>query len=321
MSAHAGNDARPGSGEGPAGLLRRRLADDPSGPLVTFYDDARGERVELSARTFENWVAKTANLLVDGLAAEPGTRAVLVLPPHWQTAVWLTACWTAGVLAEPLDPEAFRARGAGNGGGAGDRDGAGGAAEPAAGDEPYILVAAQEVLEEVLGDEELAGGAEEVVGLSLHALGGPLADCPPGVVDYAVEVRAHGDRFVPDPQVTPDTPALRVPAAPGSAEAGGAGESVIKDTLTGAELVAAGREAAERWGLDARDRLLVDMPFTTLDGVLTGLLAPLISGASVIIQRNFDKDTLDRRLTMEHVTVVAGLPGWNAESGHPRRLT
>ncbi|MFS2292995.1 MAG: TIGR03089 family protein [Actinomadura sp.] len=318
MSAHAGNDARPGSGEGPAGLLRRRLADDPSGPLVTFYDDARGERVELSARTFENWVAKTANFLVDELAAEPGTRAVLVLPPHWQTAVWLMACWSAGVLAEPLAPEAFRGRGAGDGAGAG--EGAG-AAEPSAAGEPYILVAAQEVLEEVLGDEELAGGAEEVVGLSLHALGGPLADCPPGVVDYAVEVRGHGDRFVPDPRVTPETPALRVPRASGAAGAGATEESVTKTTLTGAELVAAGREAAERWGLDARDRILVDVPFTTLDGVLAGLLAPLTSGASVIIQRNLDKATLDRRLTMEHVTVVAGLPGWNAESGHPRRLT
>src|SRR5690606_27172035 len=147
MSAHAGNDARPGSGEGPAGLLRRRLADDPSGPLVTFYDDARGERGELSARTFENWVAKTANFLVDELAAEPGTRAVLVLPPHWQTAVWLMACWNAGVLAEPLDPEAFRGPGAGDGDDAGDgagRGAGGGAAEPSAADEPYILVAAQE---------------------------------------------------------------------------------------------------------------------------------------------------------------------------------
>ncbi|NDU76176.1 TIGR03089 family protein, partial [Actinomadura sp. DSM 109109] len=47
--------------------LRRRGAGDPSRPLVTFYDDAAGERVELSARTFDNWVAKTANFLVDGL--------------------------------------------------------------------------------------------------------------------------------------------------------------------------------------------------------------------------------------------------------------
>ncbi|HEY8480575.1 MAG TPA: TIGR03089 family protein [Spirillospora sp.] len=288
MSAHAANE------DGPAELLRRRVADDPSGPLVTFYDDATGERVELSARTFDNWVAKTANFMVDGLAAEPGMRAVLVLPPHWQTAVWLMACWSAGIVAVPVDPETVRG---------GVRTGPG-AAEPIPPDEPYILAVAQEVLDDVLGDDEVTGGAEEVVGLSLHALGRPLADCPPGVTDYAAEVRGYGDRFVPAAPVTPETPAL----------------SVTKDTLTGAELVAAGREAARNWELGARDRLLVDMSFATLDGVLTGLVAPLISGASVIIQRNFDKSRLDRRLTMEHVTVVAGLPGWNDDSGHPHRL-
>ncbi|TDC58029.1 TIGR03089 family protein, partial [Actinomadura sp. KC345] len=275
-------------------------ADDPSNPLVTFYDDASGERVELSARTFDNWVAKTANFLVDGLAAEPGTRAVLVLPPHWQTPVWLMACWSAGLLVEPLDPDAFRGRGATGP----NRTGPNGV-EPVGAAEPYILAAAQEVLDDVLTDEGLTGGAEEIVGLSLHALGGPLADCPPGVTDYAAEVRTYGDRFVPGPEVTPETPAM----------------SVTNATLTGAELVTAGRAAAEKWELDARDRLLVGMPFATLDGVLTGLLAPLISGASVIIQRNFDKAALDRRVTVEHVTVVAGLPGWNDESGHPRRLT
>ncbi|MFI0486304.1 TIGR03089 family protein [Actinomadura sp. 9N215] len=274
---------------GPAELLRRRVADDPSSPLVTFYDDASGERVELSARTFDNWVAKTANFLVDGLAAEPGTRVVLVLPPHWQTAVWLMACWSAGLVVEPVDPESVRN---------------GASAEPSGASGPYILAVAQEVLDDVIADDAAAGGAEEIVGLSLHALGGPLADCPPGVTDYALEVRAHGDRFVPGPEVTPEAPAL----------------SVTKTTFTAAELVGAARAAAEKWDLDARDRLLVDMSFTTLDGVLTGLLAPLASGASVIIQRNFDKAVLERRVTLEHVTVVAGPPGRNDPSGSPRRL-
>ncbi|TMR05599.1 TIGR03089 family protein [Actinomadura soli] len=278
MSAHTG----------PAELLRRRVADDPSSPLVTFYDDATGERVELSARTFDNWVAKTANFLVDGLAAEPGTRVALVLPPHWQTAVWLMACWSAGLVAEPVDPEAVRN---------------GASAEPSDTSGPYLLAAAQEVLD-VIADDARTGGAEELVGLSLHALGGPLADCPTGVTDYALEVRAYGDRFVPGPETTPETPAL----------------TVTKATFSAADLVGAARDAAEKWDLDARDRLLVDMPFTTLDGVLTGLLAPLASGASVIIQRNFDKAALDRRLTLEHVTVVAGPPGRNDPSGSPRRL-
>lgn len=276
---------------GPAELLRRRLADDPSRPLVTYYDDAKGERVELSARTFDNWVAKTANFLVDGLAAEPGGRVVLALPPHWQTAVWLMACWSAGLVAEPVDPATVL-----------ERDAAG--AEPLEASGPYILAAAEEVLDVVLADPRVDGEAEEVVGLSLHPLGGPLGDCPVGVTDYAAEVRSYGDRFAPGPEVAPGLPAL----------------DVTKTILTGAELVAAARAAAAKWELDASSRVLVDMPFTTLDGVMAGLVAPLASGASVIIQRNFDKAALDRRLTLEHVTAVAGLPGWNDASGSVRRL-
>jgi uncharacterized protein (TIGR03089 family) len=269
---------------GPAELLRRRVADDPSRPLITFYDDATGERVELSARTFDNWVAKTANLLVDGLGAEAGTRVVLVLPPHWQTAVWLMACWSAGMVAVPRDMDV--------------EDGEGD--EPFGVPGPYVLVAAEDVLDRVLNDQN----ADEIVGLSLHSLGGGLTAGPAGVVDYAVEVRAHGDRFAPGPEVTPEGPAL----------------TVTNDTLTGAGLVDEAREAAGRWGLDAGDRVLVDMVYTTLDGVLAGLLAPLASGASVIIQRNFTKPSLDRRVTMEHVTAVAGVPGWNDETGSSRRL-
>jgi acyl-CoA synthetase (AMP-forming)/AMP-acid ligase II len=284
----------------PAELLRRRVAADPANPLVTFYDDATGERVELSARTFDNWVAKTANFLVDGLGAEPGTRAVLVLPPHWQTAVWLMACWSAGLVAEPVDPEAVKGRAGEPIGGSGPYSG-GGTTPHTPRKGPYLLAAAQEVLDDVVGDTE----AEEIVGLSLHALGGPLADCPPGVTDYADEVRGHGDRFTAPPTVTPETPAL----------------DVTKATLGQGELVAAAREAAEKWELDARDRLLVDMPFTTLEGVLAGLLAPLASGASVIIQRNFDKAILDQRVNVEHVTVVAGTPGPNDASGSPYRLS
>ena len=37
----------------------------PRPALVTFYDDATGERIELSRITYANWVAKAASLLVD----------------------------------------------------------------------------------------------------------------------------------------------------------------------------------------------------------------------------------------------------------------
>jgi hypothetical protein len=88
----------------PAGLLTDALRTDPARPLITFYDDATGERVELSVATFGNWVAKTANLIQDGLGAEPGDRLALLLPAHWQTAVWLLAAFSTGVVALALRP-------------------------------------------------------------------------------------------------------------------------------------------------------------------------------------------------------------------------
>ena len=72
-------------------------------PFLTWYDDHRDERIELSYRTFGNWVAKAANLLVDELGAGPGDLAG-VLADHWQAPVLVAACWLAGVGVVALEP-------------------------------------------------------------------------------------------------------------------------------------------------------------------------------------------------------------------------
>jgi uncharacterized protein (TIGR03089 family) len=78
-------------------LLARRLDADPGQPLVTFYDDATGERTELSVKTFANWVSKTANLYADELMLDPGDAIRIDLPPHWLGPVFLAAAWTCGL--------------------------------------------------------------------------------------------------------------------------------------------------------------------------------------------------------------------------------
>ena len=78
-------------------LLAAAVAVDPTRPLLTWYDDGTGERTELSGATLANWVAKTANLLVDGAGTQPGDRTVVLLPPHWQTAAVLLGAWSAGL--------------------------------------------------------------------------------------------------------------------------------------------------------------------------------------------------------------------------------
>src|SRR5690242_17672189 len=90
-------------------LLQARLSADPGRPRLTWYGPD-GERVELSARTLENWVAKSANLLMEEFDAGPGTRIAVRLPAHWRTATWLLAAWTVGACAvvrrEPPDDSA-----------------------------------------------------------------------------------------------------------------------------------------------------------------------------------------------------------------------
>lgn len=75
-----------------------RGATNPAQPFLTYYDAATGERIELSAVTTANWVAKTSNFLVDGLDAEPGTRLRLDLPTHWESFVWILSAWSVGAV-------------------------------------------------------------------------------------------------------------------------------------------------------------------------------------------------------------------------------
>ncbi|GAA1012529.1 TIGR03089 family protein [Nocardiopsis sp. NPDC006198] len=164
--------------ETPAQLWRALVSADPSRPFVTSYDSSGG-RVELSRATFDNWVSKTSNMLVDGLGVQPGDRVVIALPVHWQSLAWLLSCWSVGAVAEFV---------------------------PDGGDVPagaQVAVAGAGLLESALDS-----GADEVVGTSLHPLGLPLSEVPPMVLDYSVEVRGYGDRFPAYP-VDPDGPALR----------------------------------------------------------------------------------------------------------------
>ena len=84
-------------------VLTSVLKADPGRPLVTFYDDATGERVELSRITYANWVAKAASLLVDEHDLTRGDTLRLDLPPHWLGPVFLGAAWTAGLVVSDTD--------------------------------------------------------------------------------------------------------------------------------------------------------------------------------------------------------------------------
>ena len=77
-------------------LFAAAVRRDGASPFLTYYDDASGERIELSALTTANWVAKTANLLVDEYDLESGYTVAIGLPPHWLGVVWALSTWSAG---------------------------------------------------------------------------------------------------------------------------------------------------------------------------------------------------------------------------------
>ena len=149
-------------------VLDPLLRADPMGPRITYYDDATGERIELSTVTLANWAAKTGNLLRDELGAGPDTRVAVLLPAHWQTAAVLLGAWWIGaevVLSGPAD----------------------------------VALCSADRLDEA--DDAVAGG--EVAVLSLDAFGKPAADLPIGVTDYATAVRVHGDQVVAEQRPGP----------------------------------------------------------------------------------------------------------------------
>ncbi|GIJ51089.1 acyl-CoA synthetase [Virgisporangium aliadipatigenens] len=150
-----------------AALWASAVGADPTRPLLTWYDDATGERVELSGVTLDNWVAKTANLLVDGLGLSTGDRATVALPPHWQSAAVLLGCWNAGLTV-----------------------GSAGAADVLFASTPDASGAT---------DRYLLGFAP--MGLPMRGA------VPEGWLDYVAEVRTFGDRFTPMTPVDGSDPA------------------------------------------------------------------------------------------------------------------
>lgn len=77
--------------------LTARRRRTPAEPFVTWYGPG-GARAELSCVTYATSVAKTAGMLIDDLAVEPGDRIRLDLPLHWQLPVWLAACDVTGLV-------------------------------------------------------------------------------------------------------------------------------------------------------------------------------------------------------------------------------
>jgi uncharacterized protein (TIGR03089 family) len=252
-----------------ARLLARQVARHGDRPLVTWYGAGPGERVELSWRTFDNWVAKTANLLVEELGVEPGDRVAMLLPAHWQAPVVLAACWLAGAAAVPAGavPAEPRCR--------------------AAFVHEDLLAAALQRLPAGAPRPTLVAITADLLGRGAGDLGGALrfARIVPSMPD-------HFDGEGPHRQ----TEALLLPGP-------GAG------SWTQGQLLAEAARLAERTGLSDADRLYSGLGLGTAAGVTAGLALPLAAGAGVVLEAAFRPDRLWRRLAEERVALALLEPG------------
>lgn len=156
--------------------LAQALRTDPGGPFVTFYDDASGERQELSTTTYANWVAKTSGLLLDEHGLERGDSIRIDLPTHWLATVFLGAAWNTGLVVTDADGS----------------DSSG----------PDAVVCGPETLL-TWADE---AGKRPTLACSLLPFGVRFADpLPPGVHDVGIEVWGQPDAFTPwDPPAAED---------------------------------------------------------------------------------------------------------------------
>jgi len=267
-------------------------------PFLTWYDDAHGQRVELSFKTFGNWVAKVANLLVEELGAGPGDR-VAVLAGRWQAAVVLAACWRAGAGVVAVEPEAAVPTGV---------------VAAFVGEERVAQAAA---LSAAPGGPALVAITIDLAGRSEHDLGAAR--------NFARVVPAMGDLFTGGAEVEGEA-LRRVPAAtpppggnpatggaPGPEGAHGSAGVAPAQAATMAELLGEAARLTERTGLGDGDRLLSGLPLLTPTGAATGLLAPFGSGAGVVLASAFQPARFWKRVADERVTVAALAPA-QAES-------
>jgi len=255
-------------------LLRAMLLSDPTRPRLTWYGPG-DERVELSAKVLDNWVAKTANLLVEEVDAGPGSRIGIDLPAHWRAAVWLLATWSTGAcvvlpdIREPEDPPP------------GDRT---------EGEDPTGLDAWVSDRPDSPAARSAAADGALLLAVALPALATSFGPgLPGGALDAAAEGRGRGDIFLPPVRAVPSDPALVRPG---------------RDTLTHADLMPAAAAAAGRMGLEPGARVLTDAPAYH---AVSGLLAAWWSGGSVVLHHDtfqLDADQRARLIEAERVTAT-----------------
>lgn len=224
------------------------LAQQPTPALIFYGQD--GGRVELSGRVLENWVSKTANLLVDDLGLMPGDRILVEPAVHWRTAVVVAGAWRVGATVILAD------------------------SPHAQGTESAVAVALQPLSQRPCassGEPAFGAGAQDLMVLAYPALAMSVEDgqLPDGAIDFCAEIRAHGDHY----------------ADAGASPTGSDTALVAEDgELSFSNLLTQAQQHAESLNTQAGTPTAVHLDTTTWGAVdLARLLATWMTGSTAVI--------------------------------------
>lgn len=147
-------------------------------PWLTWHSQS-GERIELSGRVFDNWVAKSANLLGDLYDLGEESIVVIDLAPHWKSLVLALAALHHGAkLVDPAHQDAQSAA---------------------------LFITATPNDENIPASSEILAVNPAALALSFGSDLGPVAE------DFNATVRSYGDQFYPS-AVAGSTAAIATPA-------------------------------------------------------------------------------------------------------------
>lgn len=230
-------------------LLHHLLAADPAAPRLTFYDETHGTRMDFSAQTVDNWVAKIANMLEEELelSAADDAAVALDLPAGWQAAVITLGALATGIPYSFISPAET----------SGD--------DATRYDAVFTSPDKYEAYASTSGAGDAEGGIADraIVLVTADAFGRGVAELgeevPPGAIDFSPTVRFYGDQYFGPTQPLPELVDTRGATAQrvlslGWDSTNGFADAVLRPLASGGSVVVVtGMASLERLASIARD--------------------------------------------------------------------
>lgn len=162
-------------------LLAHLLNADAATPRLTVYNESTGARMDFSAQTLDNWVAKIANMLEEELDLEPDSTIAIDVPTSWQAAVIALGALAAGLTFDFGESAALA---------------------DVVFTSPSRYLAAQERQPQA----DIVLISDDPFGRGIVESGG---DLPTGAIDFGPTVRFYGDQYFGKTQPLPELVAPR----------------------------------------------------------------------------------------------------------------